>query len=259
MRRTHVRRVPARLAAAAVAALLAALVTWVPAEPAPAAASQSPAREPVVLVPGWMGWPESMQLLIATFRNAGYPTYVLNQNKGFLFDVLPVPSTDTFTNAPRLAALVDRARAETGAERVNLVGYSYGGVVARHYVKDMGGLAHVRRYVGIGVPQRGVEPACGLPYEETGHLCPGSAFVRALNAGDDTPDGVAYANIWSDEDGSATVAVDGSVCVRYVPGVPHLGEPFSLAVAAEALLRVQGVPCPAADRFAGTVPDDQGP
>ena len=73
------------------------------------------------------------------------------------------------------------------------------------------------------------------------------------------PGAVAYASIWGDEDGPATVAVDGPVCVRHVPGVPHLGEPFSLAVAAEALQRVQGVPCPRADRFDGTVPDDQGP
>jgi triacylglycerol lipase len=234
-----------------------------PAGAQPAAVVARPAavpiREPVVLVPGWFGWADSMHLLAVVFRNAGYPTYVLDQNKGFLFDLVALPSTDTSENGPRLAALVDRARAETGAARVNLVGYSYGGVVARHYVKGMGEAAKVRRYVGIGVPQRGIEAACGLPYQETGHLCPGSSFMRTLNAGDDTPDGVTYANIWSDEDGLANVVVDGPVCVRHVPGVAHLGEPFSLAVAAEALARVDGVACPEADRFSGTVPDAQGP
>jgi hypothetical protein len=108
-------------------------------------------------------------VLTAT-TDAGYPTYVLNQNRGFLFEFLPVPSTDTLVNGPRLAALVDQTRAETGAERV-----------------------------------------------------------------------------------------DGPVCVRHVPGVAHLGEPFSLAVASEALARGRGLACPFADRFAGTVPDAQGP
>jgi triacylglycerol lipase len=267
MRRRPVRSACARLvaavltAAAATAAAVAIGATPAPATPLPLPAQPLPSagHDPVVLVPGWMGWPESMNLLITVFRDAGYPTYVLNQNRGFLFEFLPVPSTATFVNGPRLAALVDQARAETGAERVNLVGYSYGGLVARHYVKDMGGAAKVERYVGIGVPQRGVRPACGLPYDETGHLCPDSAFIRALNGGDDSPDGITYANIWSDEDGAGNVAMDGPVCVRHIPGVAHLGEPFSLAVASEALARVRGLACPFADRFAGTVPDAQGP
>lgn len=223
------------------------------------AAPPAPAREPVVLVPGWMGWPESMDLLAGTFRSAGYTTYVVDQNLPWLVAYLTFPSTNTTLNGPKLAATVDRALAETGAAQVDLVGYSYGGLVARHYVKDMGGLDKVRRYVGIGVPQRGVTAACGLPYEETGHLCPGTPFMLGLNGGDDTPGAVAYSNIWSDQDTAAAVVVDGAVCTRYVPGVPHLGEPFSGAVAQEALARLEGVACPAADQFVGTVPDALGP
>lgn len=234
----------------------AAGATPVPLPPQPAPA---PGREPVVLVPGWLGWPESMNVLATVFRTAGYPTYVVNQNKLLLWDLVGVPSTDTFMNGPRLAAVIEQARRETGAERVNLVAYSYGGLVARHYVKDMGQAAKVRRYVGIGVPQRGVAPACGLPYTETGHLCPASAFIRALNRGDDTPDGIVYTNIWSDQDGMRNVAVDGSVCVRHVPNVAHLSEPFDLTIAAEALARVRNDRCPPADEFVGTVPDAQGP
>jgi triacylglycerol lipase len=241
-------------AAAGPAAPPPAGATTLPPQPAP-----TPSHEPVVLVPGWMGWPESMDLLAAGFRYAGYPTFIVDQNSSLLFPPLSFPSTNTDQNGPKLAATVDQALLETGAERVNLVGYSYGGLVARHYIKDLGGVAKVRRYVGIGVPQRGVTTACGLPYEETGHLCPGTPFILTLNRGDDTPGAIAYANIWGDEDGAGTVAVDGSVCVRHVAGVAHLGEPFSFAVAAEALARVQDAPCPAADRFTGEVPDAQGP
>lgn len=265
MRRSFQRRAPLRPSSAwwsgALALVLLAVLAVAPAAPgaAPAGAATDPVPEPVVLVPGWMGFPESMNLLAEAFRAAGHPTYVLNQNKPFLFDFLGLPSTDTATNGPRLAALVDQALAETGAERVDLVGYSYGGLVARHYIKDLGGAATVRRYVGIGVPQRGVTTACGLPYEETGHLCPGTPFILTLNRGDDTPGTIAYSTIWSDEDGAATVAVDGPVCVRHVPGLPHLLEPFSPAVVAEARARVAGEPCPAADQFLGQVPDAQGP
>lgn len=224
-----------------------------------APAAQASVPVPVVLVPGWMGFPESMNVLAGSFEIDGRATYLLDQNKPFIFDFLGFPTTDTSTNGPRLAALVDHALAETGADQVDLVGYSYGGLVARHYVKDLGGEANVRRYVGIGVPQRGVAAACGLDYEEAGHLCPGTPFMSALNAGDDTPGAIEYSNIWSDEDGAGNVAVDGPVCVRHVPGVPHLLEPFSPAVVAEALARVRGEPCPAADRFDGQVPDAQGP
>lgn len=246
--------------AVAIAVLCALALAGAPAAGAQGSrlAPEPPRREPVVLVPGWMGWPQSMDLLAGTFRSSGYPTYVVDQNLPWLVDYLTFPSTNTALNGPKLAATVDRALAETGAEQVDLVGYSYGGLVARHYVKDMGGAAKVRRYVGIGVPQRGVTSACGLPYEETGHLCPGTPFMLGLNQGDDTPGSTSYSNIWSEQDTAATVALDGAVCVRHVAGVAHLAEPFSSAVAEEALARLNGA-CPAADLFAGTVPDSQGP
>ena len=59
--------------------------------------------------------------------------------------------------ARQLGWFVDQVRSATGAEDVDLVGHSMGGVVARYYVAFGGGDAHVHHLVTLGSPHAGTD------------------------------------------------------------------------------------------------------
>ena len=45
--------------------------------------------------------------------------------------------------------------AETGFERIHVIGHSLGGLIARYYVTRLGGDARVHTLVTLGTPARG--------------------------------------------------------------------------------------------------------
>src|SRR6478609_688287 len=101
---------------------------------------------PVLLVPGYGGSTGSLQDLAARLTAAGRSTTVVD---------LPGDGTGDLQAA---AAVLDEsahaALARTGADSVDIVGYSAGGIVARLFVAD-GGAAITRRVVLLGSPNHG--------------------------------------------------------------------------------------------------------
>src|SRR5512133_1124430 len=141
------RMLVAALAVAVVLAALAALAAALarPAGPAPLA----PGETPVLVVPGYDGGRESVGTLAARLRAAGRRVVVVD---------LPDRATgDLRGSATALAAAVDR----TGAARVDLVGYSAGGVVVRLWLADPARALRARRVVLLGTPNHGTELAGG--------------------------------------------------------------------------------------------------
>ncbi|MFI5981347.1 esterase/lipase family protein [Streptomyces sp. NPDC051555] len=61
--------------------------------------------------------------------------------------------------ARRLAEHVEEVCRRTGAPRVDLVGHSLGGLIARYYVQRLGGDARVRTLVTLGTPHAGTRVA----------------------------------------------------------------------------------------------------
>jgi triacylglycerol esterase/lipase EstA (alpha/beta hydrolase family) len=58
-------------------------------------------------------------------------------------------------SAEHLQRFIRRVLAREGAERVDIVAHSLGGVVARYYIERLDGAAHVHRLVTIGSPHAG--------------------------------------------------------------------------------------------------------
>ena len=153
---------------------------------------------PVLLVPGYGGRGESLAPLASSLRSGGRDVRI----------VAPVGdgTGDLDEQAKHLATTVDQVLAETGAPSVDVIGYSAGGVVAREWVRDEGGAGQARRVVPLGSPQHGTSTAalgsqlaggCPVACEQ---LVPDSDLLRRLNAGDETPDGPAWATIRSTAD-----------------------------------------------------------
>lgn len=83
--------------------------------------------------------------------------------------------------AARLGEQVEQLCAETGYERLHVVGHSLGGLIARYYVQRLGGDARVHTLVTIGTPHGGSRAAHLFPAGVVGQLRPGSPLLRELS------------------------------------------------------------------------------
>jgi len=153
---------------------------------------------PVILVAGYGGSVRSLEPLQRVLTSAGRDVVVM--------DAVADGTGDIATQAKALAATAEDALERFDAASVDVVGYSAGGVVARSWVRDHGGDAMARRVLSIGSPQHGTTVAevaagtfgdCPVACRQ---LTPDSDFLRALNAGDETPDGPRFISIWSTSD-----------------------------------------------------------
>ncbi|MEV6274743.1 lipase [Nocardia sp. NPDC051832] len=176
---------------------------------------------PVVLVHGTAGggqtnWGAYAPLL----ANEGYCVYSLTYGAlavpwplNQLGGMSPIPES-----AAQVGAFIDRVRAATGAERVDIVAHSQGNFVGNYYIKRLGGSGKVDKFVGIAPPWLGIWEdgtdlirafgrALGAPAVAVDSMltlgvcqaCPamlgGSAFLAALNADGVYDSTVTYTNI----------------------------------------------------------------
>ncbi len=164
---------------------------------------------PVVLVHGtFADMSDSWQALSPLLFNHGYCVFALNYGSHNGSGGLGIYGIGEIAeSAAELSAFVDKVLTATGAEEVDLVGHSQGGMMPRYYLKNLGGAAKVHTLVGLspsnhGTTLDGLFTLAGFfpgASEFTGALCPacqeqeaGSAFLAALNAGGDTVPGVSY-------------------------------------------------------------------
>jgi triacylglycerol lipase len=119
------------------------------------------------------------------------------------------------TIAQQLQAKVDSLLAAVGAKKVDIVSHSMGGLSARYYSKNLGGSEKIDAFVALGTPNHGTTVAnlCP-PIQPCIEMRPGSAFLTALNAGDETPGSARYATWWTPCDQVTTppesVILDGA-------------------------------------------------
>lgn len=91
-------------------------------------------------------------------------------------------TTDVRAAAAHLAKEVEALVAETGYERIHVVGHSLGGLIARYYVTRLGGDARVHTLVTLGTPHGGTFSAYALPSHLCCQLRPDSPLMRELGA-----------------------------------------------------------------------------
>jgi len=215
-------------------ALLAGIWVLVVGRLADGEAADQSRLGPVLVVPGYGGGLTGLGAVVEELRRAGRETLVFEPTDG--------GTGDLRAQARRLRTLAEQTMEWTGADSVDVVGYSAGGVVARLYVVDEGGAAVVRRVLTLGSPHHGTEVAT-LAAEVAGgcptaceQLATGSDLLRRLAASDETPDGPAWITVRTVDDRIVT--------------------PVDTAVLDGALnIEVQEL-CPAATTSHGALPGD---
>ncbi|WP_067686075.1 esterase/lipase family protein [Nocardia jejuensis] len=184
---------------------------------------------PVVLLHGsWLNAYDTFAFLSPQLARAGMCVFALNFGRSGLLEgggvgaIMPgrygVGRIED--SSGQLAAFVDRVRAATGAEQVDIIGHSQGGTLANHYLKFEGGQGKVRELITYGATHHGTslmgiatlgrminnlgidilgfyDPIVGAANIEQ---AVGSPFYTTLNAGGDTVPGVDYTVVGSRHD-----------------------------------------------------------
>ncbi len=159
---------------------------------APAAAQTVTATQPILFVHGYQGDLGTFDRMADRFLDAGYdPASVVNWE----YD----SNQSNAVTAEAIRVKVEEIRLATGWDRIDIVTHSMGGLSSRWFLKNLGGAAVVDEWVSLAGPNHGTNLAylChDVPCQE---MRPGSPFLTALNADDETPssDQVRYGTWWS--------------------------------------------------------------
>jgi pimeloyl-ACP methyl ester carboxylesterase len=138
------------------------------------AADPLAARIPVLLVHGLVDNRSVFTLMRRGLRRRGFAQVCTWNYSPLLGDVA--------RGARDLGEHVERICAQTGHDRVHVVGHSLGGLIARHYVQLQGGGRRVESLVTLGTPHEGSVLAHLLPTPMVRQLRPGSALLQELAA-----------------------------------------------------------------------------
>jgi triacylglycerol lipase len=131
---------------------------------------------------------------------------------------------------------------ETSDGRIDIIAHSAGGLVARHFIRFLGGAGKVHDLVTLGTPHHGTIASVFFPVTKVGRQTrPGSRFLNELNEGQEAWGPVEYTSVWSVTDGVVVPAgsckLEGAENVRvdYMTHWGYLWRPRVYEVIRDAL------------------------
>jgi hypothetical protein len=210
------------------------------------AADPLAARTPVLLVHGLVDNRSIFAVMRRSLRRRGFASVCSWNYSPLLRDVAKA--------AADLGEHIERICAQTGHDRVHVVGHSLGGLIARYHVQRQGGDSRVDSLVTLGTPHGGSVLAHALPTPLVRQLRPGSTVLRELAEPVDRCD-TRITAVYSDLDQLVLPTSAGrcdhpglgarNVLVR---GVGHMSLPIHRGVLDEVALTLAGGRTAARDR-----------
>lgn len=139
-------------------------------------------HDPILFVHGYLGSSANWDTMRSRFKLDGWQDFELYAyNYSFI--------SSNASSAAEIRDQVDDIIRKTGATKVDIIAHSMGSISSRYYLKNLGGTDRIDAWVSLAGPNHGTDAVenqnCGTtPCRE---IIPGSAFLVALNAGDETP------------------------------------------------------------------------
>ena len=116
-------------------------------------------------------------------------------------DAIDLEPNDGRAPLAELSLQVDRAAESllrrSGQTELDVVGFSMGALVSRHWIQRRGGKDRTRRFVSISGPHHGTVNAWLAPLDGVRDMRPGSAFLRDLHADPDPWGKVELHCLWT--------------------------------------------------------------
>ncbi|MEH1814834.1 MAG: triacylglycerol lipase [Nostoc sp.] len=128
-------------------------------------------------------------------------------------------------------------------QRLDLVGFSMGGIVSRYYVQRLGGINRVQRFITISSPHYGTVVAYGSSRPGCLQMRPDSIFLKNLNSDAVMLGQIDFTSIWTPYDlmivpaNSSQMPVGSQVIVPVTLHPWMLTDPRSLAAVTAALAK----------------------
>ena len=181
---------------------------------APGQRASGQERTPVLLVPGWIDSEEDLVPLRERFIEAGW------SGEAVVALSFQDPVGSNRDHAQEISAAVDQLRMDAGADRVDIVAFSMGGLAVRHflnvgYAAGGGGNTAVRRVAFLATPHQGTLVALIAWGDGGGEMEPGSEFLTELNSYPPLPAGLEALTIRTSVD--LTVVPHESAMLPEVP------------------------------------------
>ncbi len=148
---------------------------------------------PVLLVPGTGGFAYPYWSAMSRFLvDDDFHVYVKNFPWFNLVDVR--------RSAAKVARKAEFVMENSGAEELDVVGHSLGGIILRYYVERLGGHKVVKNLITLGTPHSGtLASALAWPFASMRQIVYGSPFLQDLNRSF-RQNGTRYTSIYSAAD-----------------------------------------------------------
>lgn len=147
-------------------------------------------HDPILFVHGYGGNSSNWDTMKSRFLADGWQDFELYS---YNYSVI----TSNATSAAEIRDQINTIINKTGATKVDIIAHSMGSLSSRYFLKNLGGDSKVDAWVSLAGPNHGTnyallqdcDPTIFVPCRE---VVPGSAFLIALNGGDETPGLVRY-------------------------------------------------------------------
>ena len=186
---------------------------------------------PVVLVPGWFDTGRDLAALRIRLLGAGLDGAAV---RTLTFED---PTGSNMDHAEEIHVAVSELLAETGADRVDIVAHSMGGLATRWYLNSQPD-PPVRRVAFLGTPHHGTLSAHLAWGDGRDEMLPDSPFLEALNDQSPVPDGIEAITVRTPidthvipgESGTLPGIEDHVVCCPTHPGLLEHEEVFLIVL-----------------------------
>jgi triacylglycerol lipase len=128
-------------------------------------------------------------------------------------------------------------------QRLDIVGFSMGGIVSRYYIQRLGGINRVQRFITISSPHHGTVVAYGSQRPGCIQMRPESIFLKDLNSDAAILEQLDFTSIWTPYDlmivpaNSSQMPVGSQVIIPVALHPWMLTDPRSLAAVKAALTK----------------------
>ena len=153
----------------------------------------NPTHDPILFVHGYNTNSSTWTTMVGRFKNDLWATSEL-VNWSYNY------KQSNATTAAEIAAKVDSIILATGATKVDIITHSMGALSARYYIRNLGGDGKVDALITLGGTNHGTNTAFFCADTSCIEMRPGSSFLSALNATDESWGSPRYATWWSDCD-----------------------------------------------------------
>lgn len=139
----------------------------------------------VLLIYGFFGTRQIFEVLEKRLRKDGWGVFSLHL--GGMFNTFNTGGIEEL--AEQVAHKVDDLCWKHGIPKINIVAHSKGGLIARYYVKKLGGDYWTRKVITLGTPHNGTPMAMlgvatlGMFSKSVWEMMPMSPFIRNLQKG----------------------------------------------------------------------------